>query len=100
MPGSIQFLRGVLGVIAVGSAFMAARAYVAARKGWGRQTAVTGWLIRTVLCLAGVIFRHGVDVLDIAVWVLMLAAVVGGWWITSRPHVEEDLTHTIFPDKE
>jgi hypothetical protein len=56
------------------------------------------WLIRMVLCLGGVMFRHGVDVLDLTVWILMLAAAIAGWWVHSRPQTQEDLTHTIFPD--
>ncbi|HUA57605.1 MAG TPA: hypothetical protein VML19_02550 [Verrucomicrobiae bacterium] len=98
MPGSMEFLRWVLGAIGVGCAFMAARAFVLTRKGLLRGSRTTGWLIRTVLCLGGVMFRHSVDVLVITVWVLMIAAAVAGWWVHSRPQTQEDLTHTIFPD--
>ena len=96
----MEFLRCVLGLIGIGCAYMAARAVVAARKGWQKQSKTTGWLIRTVLCLAGVIFRHPVDTLDIAVWILIAAAAAAGGWITARPKPQEDLTHTIFPDEE
>jgi hypothetical protein len=100
MPASMEFLRGVLGVIGIACAYMAARALVAARKGWQKPSRATGWLIRTVLCLAGLLFRHPVDALDIAVWILMAAAAGAGWWFTSRPKPPEDLTGTIFPGEK
>jgi hypothetical protein len=100
MPGSMEFLRGVLALIGIGCAYMAARAWVTARKGWQKQTKTTGWLIRTVLCLAGVIFRHTLDALDIAAWILVAAAAVAGWWFTSHTHPPEDLTGTIFPEDQ
>jgi hypothetical protein len=100
MPGSMEFLRAVLGIIGIGCAYMAARAFVAARKGWGKQSRVTGWLIRTVLCLAGMVFRHTVDVLDITVWILVVVAVATAWWVAARPRQQEDLTGTIFHDEQ
>jgi hypothetical protein len=92
MPGSMEFLRGTLGLIGTGCAFMAARALA------GKRSKATGWLIRTVLCLVGVIFRHPVDALDIAVWALMAAAAGAAWWIAAHPKPPEDLTGTIFPE--
>ncbi len=98
MSGSMEFLRWVLGAIGIGCAFMAARATVLGRKGLLRGSRTTGWLIRTVLCLGGVMFRHAVDGVDIIVWILMAGAAMAGWWIHSRPPKQEDLTQTIFPD--
>ena len=99
MP-SIEFLRLVLGVLGIGCAHMAARAWVAARKGWQKQSKVTAWLIRTVLCVGGLMFRHPVDRLDIVMWILMIAAAVSGWWFMARPRPQEDLTKAIFPDEK
>jgi hypothetical protein len=96
----MEFLRGVLGLIGIGCALLAARALVRARQGMQKQSSATGWVIRTVLCLAGVIFRHPVDALDIAVWTLMAAAAGAGWRIAAHPKPPEDLTDTIFPDEK
>jgi hypothetical protein len=100
MPASMELLRAVLGLIGIGCAAMAARALVRARKGWQKPSNTTGWLIRTVLCLAGVMFRHRVDWLDIAVWILMAAAAAAGWWVAAHPQPREDLTGTIFPGEK
>jgi hypothetical protein len=60
---------------------------------------LTGWILRTVLCLAAVAFRHSLDTADVAVGALMLAAFSAALWNTSREKKEEDITHTIFPDE-
>jgi hypothetical protein len=96
----MEFLRAVLGLIGIGCAAMAARALVGVREGWQKRSKPTGWLIRTGLCLAGVMFRHPVDALDIGVWVLMAAAAAVAGWIAARPKPEEDLTRTIFPGEK
>ena len=100
MPASIGLLRIILGLIGAGCAAMAARALVRARRGGQKRPKPTGWLIRTVLCLAGVMFRHPVDAIDIGVWVLLAAASGLSWWITAHPKPEEDLTNRIFPGDE
>jgi len=100
MAGSMEFLRWVLGVIGVGCAYMAARAFVLTRKGLLRGSRTTAWLIRTVLCLGALMFRHDIDVVDITVWVLMAVAAAVGWWVHSRPPDQEDLTRTIFPPEQ
>jgi hypothetical protein len=79
---------------------MAARALVRARKGLQKPSYTTGWLIRTALCLAGVMFRHPVDAIDIAVWFLMAAAAAAAWWAASRSKPPEDLTTQIFPGEK
>jgi hypothetical protein len=96
----MQFLRVVLGVIGIGCAYMAARAVVLGRKGMQKGSRSTSWLIRTVLCLGGVMFRRPIDVIVITVWVLMAAAAIAGWWFTSHQRPQEDLTDTIFPGQQ
>ena len=61
MTVSFEFLRGVLGVIGVACAFMAGRSLVAVRKGWQKLGTLYGWIIRAVVCLSAIIFRHPVD---------------------------------------
>jgi hypothetical protein len=98
MPVPTEFLRGVVGVIALGCAYMAGRSLVAVRKGWQKVSTLYGWVIRMTVCLAAVAFRHSVDIVDIAIWVLAAAAFAGGCWSSSHQKPPEDLTHEIFPE--
>ena len=99
MPASFEFLRGVLGVIGIGCAFMAGRALIALRKGWLKISRLYGWILRTGVCLAAVAIRHSLDIEDFAIWALALVAFAAGAWEMSRSKPPEDLTHTIFPDQ-
>ena len=99
MPASIEFLRGILGIIALGCAYMAGRSVVAVRKGWQKRSRLYGWVIRTVACLVAVAFRHSLDGVDIGVWALAACAVAAAMWRTSREKPPEDLTRRIFPDE-
>ena len=54
MPVSTEFMRGVIGLIGIGCAYMVGRSVVAVRKGWHKPSRLYGWLIRTAVCLAAV----------------------------------------------
>ena len=99
MPVSTEFMRGVIGLIGIGCAYMVGRSVVAVRKGWHKPSRLYGWLIRTAVCLAAVAFRHSLDTADIAIGALSAVAFSVALWDTSRDKKQEDLTHTIFPDK-
>jgi len=96
----MEFLRAVLGFIGIGCASMSARALVRARKGGHKRPNATAWPIRAVLCLGGVMFRHPIDWLDVAVWILMPAAAAVAGWVAAHPKPQEDLTGTIFPGED
>jgi uncharacterized membrane protein YoaK (UPF0700 family) len=97
MHAPIEFLRGLIGFIGIGCAYMAGRSTVAVRKGWQKPSRLTGWILRTVLCLLAVVFRHPLDFADVAVVALAAVAFSAGVWNTSHEKKEEDLSHTIFP---
>jgi hypothetical protein len=94
----MEFLRGVVGLIGIGCAYMAGRSAAALRKGWQKKSRLYGWIIRTLACIIAMAIRHPVDNAAIAVLVLAVAACGLGYWNTSREEPPEDLTHTIFPD--
>lgn len=98
MPVSFEFLRGVLGVVGIACAFMAGRSLVAVRKGWQKLGTLYGWIIRSVVCLSAIIFRHPVDNTAIILWVLAAAMFLVALWQTSKRKPPEDLTHQIFPE--
>ncbi|MGA3095885.1 MAG: hypothetical protein ABSF25_05480 [Bryobacteraceae bacterium] len=99
MPVSMEFLRGVLGLIGVGCAYMAGRSAAAVRKGWQKKPRLYGWIVRTSACLIAMAIRHPVDIAEIAVWVVAAAACALAFRSTTRERPPEDLTRTIFPDE-
>ena len=95
----MEFLRGVLGLIAIGCAFMIGRSVAGVRKGWLKKSRLYAWIIRMAACLVAMSLRHPVVVIDVVVWAMSAAAIGAGYWITSRARREEDLTRTIFPEQ-
>ena len=98
MPVSLEFLRGVLGVLAIFFAHLAGRSGAQVRKGQQKLSRFYGWVIRAAACLIVVSIRHELGVLDIAIWVLSAAGFALGWWDVTRAKPPEDLTHQIFPE--
>ena len=98
MPVSFEFLRGMLGVLCIFFAHMAGRSAESVRKGRQKVSRLYGWLLRTFVCAAVLIFRHTADNVAIGVWVLSAAAFAFGMWTVSRQKAPEDLTHEIFPE--
>jgi len=100
MPVSFEFLRGVIGFLGIGCMYMTGRTAVAVRKGWQKPGRLYGWIIRTVLCMTAVAFRHSLDTVDVLIWALAAAALSAAVWDASREKKQEDLTRTIFPDEK
>ena len=96
----MDFLRGLLGFLGIGAAFMTGCSAVAVRKGWQKPSRLYGWVIRTVVCVVAVAFRNPVDAVDLFVWCLAAAAFAGGMRSVWRVKPREDLTSTIFPDAQ
>ena len=96
----IELLRGLLGLIGLGSAFMAGRTMAAVRKGLLKAGRHYAWMVRAVVCLAALAFRHSLDALMIGAWALSLAAFAGGWWHASHRQPPEDLSQEIVPRDE
>jgi hypothetical protein len=99
MAVPIEFLRGLLGIVGMGAAYMAGRSVAAVRRGWQKPSRLYGWVIRTAVCMVAVAFRNPVDTVDLIVWVLAAAAFAGGMRRVSRQKPREDLAHLIFPDE-
>jgi hypothetical protein len=94
----MEFLRGLLGLLGMGAAFMAGRSAVAVRKGWQKPSRLYGWLIRTVICVVAVAFRNPLDTVDLIVWGLAAVAFAGGVRSILRRKPQEN-TPRIFPDE-
>ncbi len=96
MPASLEFLRGVLGVLCVLFAHMAGRSGASVRKGRQKVSRLYAWVLRATVCGVGVGLRHSLDAIDLGVWVLGAAAFAVGWWDASREKKAEDLSREIF----
>lgn len=94
-----EFLRGLLGLLGMGSAFMTGRSVAAVRKGWQKPSRLYGWVVRTVVCVVAVAFRNPLDTVDAIVWALAAVAFAGGVRSVLRQKPPEDLTRRIFPDE-
>jgi len=95
-----EFLRGVIGILGAACAFMTGRMAVAVWKGRVKSARLTGWVLRTVLCMVAVGFRHPLDRADLLVWALAAAAFAAGCRTVLHEKPPEDLTHQIFPDDQ
>ena len=96
----IEFFRVVIGIIGIGCAFMTGRTAGAVWNDRPKSSRLTGWTIRTVLCVTAIAIRHGIDRLDLIFWSLTVATIAGGWWAGAHEKPPEDLTHEIFPGEE
>ncbi len=98
MPVSLEFLRGMLGLLCIFFAHMAGRSAASVRKGQQKVSKLYGWILRTVVCAAVMVFRQPVDNVAIGVWVLAAAAFAVGMWTVARQKPPEDLGGQIFPE--
>jgi hypothetical protein len=98
MPVSLEFLRGMLGILAIFFAHMAGRSAALVRKRQQKVSRLYAWVLRTLVCALVLIFRHPVDTVAIGVWVIALAAFGLGMSAVLRQKPPEDLTDQIFPE--
>ena len=92
-----ELLRVLLGLIGIGSAFMAGRTMAAVRQGLLKAGRHYAWIVRAVVCLAALAFRHWLDALTIGACGLSVAAFDFAWWQASRRQPPEDLSREIVP---
>jgi hypothetical protein len=89
-------LRGCLALLGLFFAHMLGRS-VAKSVRRDPKPRVTGWAIRSVLVLAAVSWRAGIDSVTILAWLLAVLGFVAGYLLEKRPRKREDLTDVIFP---
>jgi hypothetical protein len=94
----MALLRGLLGLIGLGCAFMAGSTLE--RKGPAKAGRHYAWMARAVVCLAVLGFRHVPDAWLMTVWALAAAAFAGGWWQAAHRKPPEDLSQDIIPRDE
>jgi hypothetical protein len=92
-----EFLRGVLGLLGLGCAYMSGRSLASVRQGAIKPARHFAWLIRTLLCLAALAFRHTVDTVAIVIWSLAAATFAAGFWQAGHQKPQADIAKELFP---
>jgi hypothetical protein len=87
-----------LGVLCLFFAHFAGRSAAAVRAGRQKKPRLYGWIIRTMLCGAALLFRHSFDLVALVVYALAALSFGFGFWDQQRPRKRDDLTRDIFPD--
>jgi len=95
MPIPLDVLRVLMGLLCLFFAHFLGRSMVRARRGQSARS-LYGWLVRTLLAAAAILWRRGLDGISIAVFTLAAASLVVGAWDEQRPKKQEDLTKEIF----
>ncbi len=98
----LGFMRGFVGVLGIGCAYMLGRTVVFLRQGRVRISRVYAWAIRTLLCLLAAWFpaRPDIDASDLVVWLLAAVAFAVAWWDASRLKKQEEVKLEIFPESD
>src|SRR4051812_49034088 len=94
----MEFILGVFALLCLFFGYMAGRAAAATAKGRQPGRRMFTWIVRMVLASGGLLIRHDIDTIVIAVWALELALFAGGYWMVVNQKPPEDLTHEIFPE--
>ncbi len=95
---SLTMARIVLGVLAVGFAFLAGRAGWRVYNGTARMSRAVGWSFRTLAALLGTLWSGRTDRISATVLALSLGAAALGAYLESRPRKEpEDFSSQIVP---
>ena len=93
----IQLLRVLLALIGIGSAFMAGYTEAAVRRGRVKSGRHYAWMVRALVCLGALAFRHAFDTVMIGAWAFAAIAFAGGLWQATHQKPPEDLSHDIVP---
>jgi len=76
---------------------MAGRTLAAVRNRTVKAGRHYAWVIRAIVCLSAIAFRHPADLLFIAAWVIAAGAFSAGLWLALHQKPPEDLSHDIVP---
>ena len=98
MPVSMEVLRGVLALLCIFFAHFLGRSVARVYLGKVPQKRMYSWLLRTLITALAIPWRHGLDTLSLAAFLIAAVVLAFGVWDELRPRREEDLTQEIFRD--
>ena len=97
MTAQLLIIRTILGVLAVGFAFLLGRQAVMVYRG-ARASVAVSWAFRMAAALIGTLWMSWKDRISIVTVVLATIAAAVGAYLATRPKKDdEDLTSVIFP---
>ncbi len=88
----VELLRFLLGVLAMFFAYALGRTAARLRRQKQPYTRALTWILRTTVCLFGVLWNRGFDITSIAFVALSAAAFALGYYLEWRPRRVEE-TH-------
>ena len=92
----LNLLRALLGLFCLFFAHMLGRSIVRVRRGVARPRSMYGWLVRTLITAATILWGRGLDRIALVVYILAAASLALGYWDEYRPKYHEDLTRKMF----
>ncbi len=95
---SIQFIRIILGLLSLFFAYFLGRVAIEVRRRKLPHTKLTTWVLRTAVCLFGVVWRRGLDATSIVFLVLAAASFAAGLYLEWRPRRIEEIH--LFPNNK
>ncbi len=85
-PFPIQFLRVLLGLLAMFFAYALGRAATRLHNAGQPMTRALTWLLRTVVSLGAILWIRGLDLVGATMLALAAASLAAGVYLESRPH--------------
>jgi hypothetical protein len=90
-PIPIQFLRVVLGLLAMFFAYALGRAATRLHTAGQPMARALTWILRTVVALGAIVWTGGFDAVGIVMTALAVLALAAGVYLESRPHRTDDI---------
>jgi hypothetical protein len=90
-PVPIQFLRVLLGLLAMFFAYALGRAATRLHNAGQPVARALTWLLRTVVSLGAVLWTRGFDPIGTAMLALAGASLAAGIYLESRPHHSDEI---------
>lgn len=90
-PVPIQFLRLLLGALAMFFAYALGRAATRLHNAGQPMAKALTWVLRTVVTLGAILWTRGFDTLGVVVIALAAASLAAGIYLESRPRETEEI---------
>ncbi len=90
-------LRIALGLLAIFFSHYLGRSAVRLYQGQEARARTMTWVLRTAVCVAAILWGHGLDLLAALALALVAVSLGAGVWAQSHPPKDEGLVKMMFP---